>query len=134
MAQACRAAGNLSVRSWLEPSQSDGLRVAVGFSPRLAENRNSYGVAERRLKPVRHVFAGRCATRGVGLHWNRGLKPTATIRAPLRGALMRRRAATWALLAQVSDRSRRRKAAERIIPPTHVGGYRCRLPAGSASK
>jgi len=26
VAQACRAAGNLSVRSWLEPSQSDGAK------------------------------------------------------------------------------------------------------------
>jgi len=90
----------------------------------------AWAVAERRLKSVRDAFKRRSATRLVGLHRNRGFKPTATIRAPLRGALMRPRAGTLALVAPVSNRSRRRKAAERIILPTHVSGYRGRLPAG----
>jgi hypothetical protein len=60
----------------------------------------------------------------VGLHQNRGLKPTATISAPRRGALMWDRAATLALVAQVSNRSRRRKAADWSLALTRLSGIK----------
>gem|GEM_PF-5242102 len=108
----------------------------MGFSPRWAASPNSYRVAERRLQSVRDVFKRRSATRVLGLHRNRGFKPTATFGAPLRGALMGNRTAPAALVAEVPnllyDRLPAGSADKRLLRPNVRGVWpleiRHRLP------
>gem|GEM_PF-2766173 len=88
---------------WLGPVGLAGRTATCRSVRKLART-----VAERRVKSVMDALVRRPAARVVGMHRDRGLKPTATIRAPLRGAWVWDRPGTPTLIAQVSNLPHRR--------------------------